>query len=200
MEKTLNDYFNGRVIPSNVLHAMEIEIPTLNLSEIFSDGFNGERIKKLFELLPLKEIELEMEDAWEGQDDIERALSSGNYIQRIRVMGCREIIKTLPPTTTTVEIHTDHKITAIKNVVGMENIRKIAMIGGRIDMQTLINIMDRTTWLEELDLCGTEITTKQGLCRAAARILNLIATNVNIEGKPVSQEEVRAILYGYPDP
>lgn len=196
----MKDYFNGRVVPSNVLNAMEIKIPTLILGETFSDGFNDESIKKLFELLPVREIELDMEEAWVSQDAIERALSGGNYVRRIRVMGCRQIIKTLPPTTTTVEIQTDHKITAIKTVVGMENIRKIAMIGGRIDMQTLINIMDRTTWLEELDLCGTEITTRQGLCRAAARILNLIATDVIIEGKLTSQEEVRAILYGCPEP
>lgn len=196
----MNDYINGREIPSSVLHAMEIEVPTVVLSKTFSDGFHGDQIRKLFQLLPVREIEFDMDEAWESQDAIERALASGNFIERVRMMGCRQIIKTLPPRTTKVEIHTNHKISAIKNIVSMENVRKIAMVGGRIDMQTLINIMDRTTWLEELDLCGTEITTTQGLCRAAARILTLTATEVKIEDKLVSQEEVNAILYGCPDP
>lgn len=200
MEKTFNDYLNGRVVPSNVLHAMGIEIPTIKLSEIFSDGFHGERIKKILELLPVKEIELDIEDAWEGQEDIERALAGGSHIRRIRIMGCHQTVKSLPPTTTKLELHTNHRIAAIRDVVGMENVRKIAMVGGRVDMQTLINIMDRTTWLEELDLCGTELATKQGLCRAAARILNIIAADVKIEGKMVSQEEVHAIVYGHPEP
>lgn len=196
MEKALNNYFDGRETPANTIHALKIEIPALVLCETFSDGFSAERMSKIFELLPVREIELGMEDAWDTQGVIEGALSRGHYLERVRILNCHEIIQTLPPTVKTVQIHTDCEILAIKNVVKMENVRKIAMIGGRIDMQTLINIMDRTTWLEELDLYKTEITSGQGLCRAAARILNVITNEVKIEGKTVSQDDVRKILYG----
>lgn len=48
-------------------------------------------VSKLFQLLPVLEIELDMEDAWESQDAMERALASGNYIRRVRMVGCRQI-------------------------------------------------------------------------------------------------------------
>lgn len=198
MARILNQYFEGRETSANAIRAMGINVPPIVMTDFFPDGYTAENIRKIFNLLPVEEIEIDMHNSLDIQGRITAALTHGHYLKRVRLLNCYETIDILPTTVTAVEIQTEQDILPLRNIAKMENIRKIAMIGGRVDMQTLIHIMNRSTWLEELDLCEAEITTAAGLCRAASKIMEIITTDVKIDGKSVTREDVNKILFGEP--
>lgn len=196
MDGALEDYLYGRETPANAIYGMRIAIPPLILSETCPEGFTAEIIRKIFNLLPVEEIELDLNNSLETQNEILTALTHGHYLAHVRIHNCIDPIISLPTTVTAVELHTEREIPLIKNVVKMENVKKISIIGGRIDMQTSLNIMDRTTWLEELNLFKTSITTNTGLVRAASKIMEIKVEEINISGRPSTQNDVNRILYG----
>lgn len=138
-----------------------------------------------------------LHNSLDTQGRITAALTHGHYLERVRLLNCYETIDILPTTVTAVEVQTEQNIMPLRNIAKMENIRKIAMVGGRVDMQTLMNIMDRSTWLEELDLFEAEITTATAPCRAASKIMEITTIYVKIDGKSVKREDVRKILTNF---
>lgn len=197
MAYTLNNYLEGRETPANAIHALGIAMPKLVFHEKFPNGYNASCIHKILNLLPIENIELDVDHFLEEQNIVLDALNRGRYLKKVRVINCHEVIVTLPPTVSTIQIHTEDEILAIREIVKLENVKKIGLIGGGISPQTLSNIMDRTTWLDELDLYRTEISSATSFSRASARILNIITREVKIEGILYSPEDVHKFLYGY---
>lgn len=197
MANIINDYLVGRETPANAIHALGISMPKLVFHEKFPDGYNALCVRKVLNLLPIDNIELDVDDFLEEQGCVIDALGQGCYLRKVRIINCHEIIVTLPPTIASVQIHTEREILAIKEIAKMENVKKIGLIGGRINVQTMTNIMDRATWLDELDLYGTEITSAAAFSRASARILNVVTNEVKIEGVQYSPNDVHQLLFGY---
>lgn len=194
-QKTLTKFYDGTETAAAALRAMEIEIPPIRLSQVIPEGLTRNKVRKLLNLLPITSLEIDLEDYWGEPNEIMTTLTMSQFITNIRILNCNDTIIQLPISTREVEIHASPNTKAIKEVVKMENIRKIKLINGTIDTETLINTMERETWIENLELINTSIITTTGLCRSA-RILKFTTTNVKINGMNVTHGEVNKILYG----
>lgn len=121
-------YINEKYDNVNIrksIHELRIAIPPLILSETCPEDFTAETIRKIFHLLPVEEIELDLNHSLYTQSEILTALAHGHYLAHVRIHNCIDPIISLPTTITSIELHTEHETPLIKNIVKMENVKKI---------------------------------------------------------------------------
>lgn len=195
-EEILCNYFNGLETSAAAIRALNIEIPFIRLSDAIPDGMTPEKIRKLLNLLPIKSLEVDLDTYWGEHRDILMALNHGRWLTKLRLMNCRETIHYLPINIREIDIYAlDETVTAIKEIVKLEELRKIRLVNGAVDIRTLFNTTERETWIDELELVRTVITSPSGLCRSGARIYNFITTDVKLNGTPATQEQINQIVH-----
>lgn len=191
---TLKGYYNGRETAAAAIFALDIEIPPVNLDGIMPEGITPDKVRKTLNLIPITTLEINLRNYHGHPDEIMSIIATGQWISRLFIINCPNTIQFIPISVTEIDIEATEEAKAIKEIVKFENIKKINLNGGIIDTQTLTNMTERETLLEELILNNTIITTTAGFCRAMARVTRITANNVILNRELMSNEDIQHLL------
>lgn len=193
--RVLDNYFNNLETASAAINAMNIVIPNIRVCEVFPGGLTPDKVRKLLNLLPVSSLEVDMDEYWGEQHDILMALNHGRWLRKLTIKNCRDTLRYLPISVYDIEIiAVDEEVKAIQEIVKLEQLRRISLTGGTVDLRTLTNTVNRETWIEELEMVHTIITTPSGLCRSGARIYNLKTTAVKLNGVEASHDDIQQLF------
>lgn len=194
MEETFNKYICARVVPAEVIRALKVQIPMIDVNAMIN-GIGKREIEKLLNLIPATHLIIDIGETWDGQTATLSGLMSGKYLTKLFIANCDHDIECLPPTTEEVTIRASRKCHPIRLLVNMENIKKITLIGGRIDARTWTTIADRHTDLETLELIATTVDEWSGAAEAMVKITILDTKNVTVDETECSHEQFIKKIY-----
>lgn len=144
-EGVLQNYFNNMETASAAISAMNIAIPTIRLTEVFPDGLTPDQLRRLLNLLPVSSMEIDLGDYWGEQNDIFMALNNGRWLNKLTIRNCNEPIRYLPISVFEIEIFAGDDVRAIQEIAKLEQLRRISLTGGSLDLKTLVNTMNLET-------------------------------------------------------
>lgn len=194
MEEIYNQYICAKVVPAEMIHALELQIPMIDVNEIIN-GIGKREIEKLLHLIPATTLSIDISDTWDGEQDTLSGLMAGKYLKKIFIANCDHDIKFLPPSTEEIIIRATRNCHPIRLLVNMENIKKITLMGGCIDARTWTAIGDRHTDLESLELIATTIENCGNATQAMGKIINLETKKVYVRGTECSHDEFIKKIY-----
>lgn len=187
---SISEYFRGYQTAASALNELNITIPPIRFSNIITEGITQAKTRKILDLLPITELEIDLRDCLDSVDDILIALTTGRWIRVLTIYNVRNTIKILPTSVEEIIIHAKANSKAILDIIGMEHVRSIKLYGGLVNTATFNNLARRSTRLQNLEFINTAIETERGLCRAIVRVANFKTTNVLFNGAPASTDEI----------
>lgn len=194
MNNALLKFMTGEATPADVLQELNIELPIINMNEMMN-GIGRREVEKILSLIPAKKVIIEIDATWDGEKETLAGLMAGKFIEKIYIAGCSHEIGDLPQSTEEIIIRAEENCAAICKVVTQETIRKITMIGGRMDYRTWKTIADRTTKLYELTLIGTKLTDILNAHEAMHKIDHFKTTMTRINEHEKTHEQVIGHMY-----
>lgn len=95
-DSVLGNFYDGLETSAAAIRAMNIEIPRIRLSDAIPDGMTPAKIRKLCGLLPIRSMEINLDEYWGEQKDIFMALNHGKWLNELHIINCRDTINFLP--------------------------------------------------------------------------------------------------------
>lgn len=184
-----NLYLRNDVVPADVLRELEMWAPVLHVNRMIN-GVGRREIERLLCLIPAKSILIEVDDSWDEQDETLAGLMAGHYIETIFIKGCSQEIKALPQSTRKVSVRADDNCAPLRSIIGNENIKEMALIGGRVDLHTLVKLSERMTMMNKLEFIGCEIENIQYGEGCLKRVREFVTREVTVNGKRLNHREI----------
>lgn len=189
MNSAFNNYLKGEALPAEVSEAMNTYVPPIYLNEKI-DSFGRREIEQFLKIVPAKVVLMKIDDSWDDEEETLLGLMAGRFIERIFIYGCSHEIKYLPTSAHSVSVRARGDCTAIRQMVKMENLREITMIGGKMDEPTWVTIGERLTKIRKLELIGTRIECVRFGYRALGRINDFITKGVKLNGEEIGMHDL----------
>lgn len=192
MEDIANEFMDKEQTPAEFLKKLGTTVPEMNLNKMFSSrGLGREDVEKMLNQIPATEVRLDVSNGWDDQHQLVLGLLSGRYIEKLRIAGCGNPIKAIPPSTRDLEIEVlmDYDCAAISMTAGAPNLRRLTLINGIADHNTCTRIASRSTKLH-LTLLNTGITDFSGNKNMMSKLSGFELQHVTFEDKILTRENL----------
>lgn len=193
MNGAFNAYLKDDVVAADVLKDLGVLAPALHIDEII-DGLGRREVEKLLNLVPATTVFINIGNTWDGEEETLAGLTAGRYIEKIFISECNHEIRELPQSARKVTVKTTGDCAAIRNIIGMEHIKEITLVGGRVDLHTWVRLNERATRMSKLEFIGSEIENIRYGRGGIKKVCEFKAVEAKIGGVPITQEEIVAMM------
>lgn len=188
----MQEFFNKNIVAAEALKAIGVCVPPVHINELVN-GLGRREVEDILKIVPATCVLIEVDNTWDGEEQTLAGLMTGKFIEKLFIKGCSEPVKELPRSTKSVFVRAMNDCEAIQNIVAMENVKTLTMVGGRVDALTWMKLADRSTMMEKLEIIAADFKYIKNV-NGLARVREFVTRNATWNGQPMNHADVVANL------